>query len=338
MQILLLGNGFDLAHGLSTSYGAFLSFVKIMTRYSSYFSSGQCSPKNLLPFDFEKCSSQVNFLNETNMKKIYNDAKKYGWRESIETDNLWIRHFVNKWEQQAIGEKWIDFEAEISKVVQDFEMWIAYKIKYRYIEPDSTNMDKQRVDTLINNIYNPFLFKKNVKSYELRAYEKKGIATISLIENFNNVLKVMESDLDELIFHLEIYLQLAMEQIDQTKLLPFISSMQFDKIISFNYTNTYERVYDLKKEKDYHYVHGQIEKMRPKNENNMVLGVEEYLEDDERNILLLFGLKNIFNEFIKIPGLYISNGLKKPSKNRNHMNYTSLDILWLLQIKTFFQN
>ena len=62
------------------------------------------------------------------MKKIYNDAKKYGWRESIETDNLRIRHFVNKWEQQAIGEKWIDFEAEISKVVQDFEMWIAQDI------------------------------------------------------------------------------------------------------------------------------------------------------------------------------------------------------------------
>ncbi len=273
------------------------------------------------------------------MKKIYNDAKKYGWRESIETDNLWIRHFVNKWEQQAIGEKWIDFEAEISKVVQDFEMWIAYKIKYRYIEPDSTNMDKQRVDTLINNIYNPFLFKKNVKSYELRAYEKKGIATISLIENFNNVLKVMESDLDELIFHLEIYLQLAMEQIDQTKLLPFISSMQFDKIISFNYTNTYERVYDLKKERDYHYVHGQIEKMRPKNENNMVLGVEEYLEDDERNKNTTFvWFKKYFQRIYKNTGVVYKQWIKEAEQNRNHMNYTSLDILWLLQIKTFFQN
>lgn len=74
MDILILGNGFDLAHGLKTKYSDFLEYcVKQFGRIVVY-----------KPTD-----------------KFYN--------------NLWIRHFISV--QQKMGEKWIDLEEEIYKVV-----------------------------------------------------------------------------------------------------------------------------------------------------------------------------------------------------------------------------
>lgn len=74
MDILILGNGFDLAHGLKTKYSDFLEYcVKQFGRIFVY-----------KPTD-----------------KFYN--------------NLWIRHFISV--QQKMGEKWIDLEEEIYKVV-----------------------------------------------------------------------------------------------------------------------------------------------------------------------------------------------------------------------------
>ena len=74
MDILILGNGFDLAHDLKTKYSDFLEYC-------------------------QKQFSRVVVYKPTD--KFYN--------------NLWIRHFLNV--QQKMGEKWIDLEEEIYKVV-----------------------------------------------------------------------------------------------------------------------------------------------------------------------------------------------------------------------------
>ena len=78
MDILIIGNGFDLAHGLKTSYKDFLDFCKEQSRTST--------PVDY--FDYKHCLAT----------------------------NLWLKHFINR--QKKLGDTWIDLEKEIYKVVQ----------------------------------------------------------------------------------------------------------------------------------------------------------------------------------------------------------------------------
>ena len=67
-----------------------------------------------------------------------------------------------------------------------------------------------------------------------------------------------------------------------------IKSLQIDKVLSFNYTNTYELLYDTDKTNgkiDYHYIHGTFDR-NEESDVNMVLGVDDYLEKDLSNSLM----------------------------------------------------
>ena len=74
MDILVIGNGFDLAHNLKTSYKNFLDFCN-------------------------EISMQHN-ISETHL--IYEECCK---------TNLWMKHFITR--QAQMGDTWIHLENEI---------------------------------------------------------------------------------------------------------------------------------------------------------------------------------------------------------------------------------
>ena len=92
MNILVIGNGFDLAHGLPTSYKEFLKFVLESEDMCSRFQKNGLGAK-------ESASAAAEI------------------KEMIK-DNFWINHFEKVSE---CGENWIDFETEISKVIQEID-------------------------------------------------------------------------------------------------------------------------------------------------------------------------------------------------------------------------
>ena len=92
MNILVIGNGFDLAHGLPTSYKEFLKFVLESEDMCSRFQKNGLGAK-------ESASAVAEI------------------KEMIK-DNFWINHFEKVSE---CGENWIDFETEISKVIQEID-------------------------------------------------------------------------------------------------------------------------------------------------------------------------------------------------------------------------
>ncbi len=132
MNILIIGNGFDLAHGLPTKYGDFLDFCETVRRIYTY--SGDLSKKdyihrnindweinddikNLLLEDFDKRDCKQNFnddctydLKVTISNKILNEFYTH-----IDK-NTWLEYFLQC--RSSIGGNWIDFEKEISKVIQ----------------------------------------------------------------------------------------------------------------------------------------------------------------------------------------------------------------------------
>ena len=137
MNILVIGNGFDLAHGLPTKYGDFLEFCRMVERvyFVDYYSRDEkledvwkelkiekndkkimketfdaifsCRKISIFdhPQDTIDCTVSVNAQYDEFYKCIYK--------------NIWIGFFKNHSMYQREG--WIDFENEISKVIQSID-------------------------------------------------------------------------------------------------------------------------------------------------------------------------------------------------------------------------
>lgn len=141
-------------------------------------------------------------------------------------------------------------------------------------------------------------------------------------------------DLNKLTRALEIYLTEAIEKINIKKKSPDIENILVqseDKgsgdlmVLNFNYTNTYQKVYLNKRPKYYKkyidFIHGKADINNSIEDNNMVLGIDEYLSKKKRN-------KNI--EFIAFKKyyqrIYKATGCKyKKWINRIHEDYKNYE-------------
>lgn len=92
--------------------------------------------------------------------------------------------------------------------------------------------------------------------------------------------------MDELIYCLEIYMEKFINAIVKNGLIevysPDIENTNFDKVLSFNYTKTFELLYDKEQNIEYHYIHGKADINHTVNTSNIVMGVEEYLPEDKK--------------------------------------------------------
>lgn len=116
-----------------------------------------------------------------------------------------------------------------------------------------------------------------------------------------NIIKALLKDLNDLIRCLEIYIGEIVELIDVEHRSIDIDRLNIDKVISFNYSNTYERLYEkVDKQIEYDYIHGKVELSRKADENNMVLGVDEYLSYDLKdNNIEFIRFKKYFQRIYK---------------------------------------
>ena len=267
MKILMIGNGFDLEHGLPTKYTDFLDYIIAFRGYDAMVYQGNNKPR---------CDADIGNYFEN----LFSDKKnhyKVAALQAMTKDNLWIDYFIKVREQHLKNkENWIDFESEISRIVQDLdefqkiagcpsrtEVYYHYKEELREIlEPDDLTPDAipKTIDKLM-------------------------------------------LELNRLICALEIYLDDYVGGKEITLYNPDIAQIHPDNVISFNYTDTFRKVYG---EYDTNivpsFVHGMAAdhtdrfraRLRKKGDrnadrvertiekNNMVLGIDEYLPEDRR--------------------------------------------------------
>lgn len=109
MTILVIGNGFDLAHHLPTQYSDFLNFVKAFKAHDDS--------------DFSR------FLIETKESNV----GLYTEIQSLIENNVLLEYFLSVYEDRCKNGKngWIDFESEISAIVQNLDEAKQY-IKREY--------------------------------------------------------------------------------------------------------------------------------------------------------------------------------------------------------------
>lgn len=147
-KILLIGNGFDLAHGLPTSYSYFLDFcdkIKEILLFQD-FSNDEWKKDIILNWDIDnsiksKLFEEWNTNNNLNKLfiEIYDNIKI----------NIWITYFLKK--RNQLGKNWIDFESEISNVVQAFECVRDYTERGKVIPRSGIEGKKvEEVETFID--------------------------------------------------------------------------------------------------------------------------------------------------------------------------------------------
>lgn len=298
MKILVIGNGFDLEHGLTTKYKDFLDFMQGIKLISS---KTNVADKNAF---IEELGTITNHEVDENIKKYFTQEKFLNpdfmkeWKEEkiskelIEgaNNNIWIKYFIKNMNYENKG--WIDFESEISNVIQCFDYMKNYS-EYckKYLKwPEEKEQEKYYKEEIVKKVL---------------VYSGLDIEPFELIgENLKEIIDTLKNHLDNLIRCLEIYLEECVRKINIECLATDIKDIRFDKVLSFNYTNTYERVYGYSdKGIEYDYIHGKAEITRNPSENDMVLGIDEYLDDELKNKELEFiAFKKYFQRIYKRTG------------------------------------
>lgn len=218
MDVLVIGNGFDLAHDLKTSYKDFLEC---------------CHIKNLK--DFTEGLPSYKKLCET---------------------NLWMKHFITR--QKQLGDTWIDLENEIYSVIETLKEHPGIKGSgvAKYICPQLLSIQKEDKSFIFSNIKNYSTSCDNsphvdTKEYTTEITEGMFYAYIKTPKGFVNFLY---DQLREFTKSFEDYLRenILSEIPEQSKYqlsLQAIGVQPQDKdvyVLSFNYTNTCEKLYNQK--------------------------------------------------------------------------------------------
>lgn len=263
MKILLIGNGFDLFHNLPTRYSSFLDFSNVIANI--------CKDETLMLSKVnEKLVSEISVsynlqkISETSMKeyvkylKNENPTMKDKLYRFLE-GNTWLKYF-NKI-KKLTGNCWVDFEGEISNVVQAMD---------KCYNCTDTTLNKDYIQC-IETISVFDTKKKGLLSKNITMYSKKEIIEMR---------DLAHKDLERLTGALEIYLNDYVEKLDIDYTAPELENESFDKLLSFNYTSTYEKVYGHNcPNLDCEYIHGKAD--ATDDTVSMVLGIDEYLEGDK---------------------------------------------------------
>lgn len=361
MNILVIGNGFDLAHGLPTKYEHFLQFVELFKEFYEKDKTNKLDLTKLKDLHDKKKETDkdiitlmlVNFFNnkyDTGDPTTEDEGKKeharkiIGELNSIFLDNVWIDYFRSIYKERIENGKdgWIDFESEISRVIQTIdkdmknsgatENTVVRKISESFFE--AYFLDDLKIREQVRDAEGFILCEKmsvGKQSEFMKKYrEEHPVESLKTEITYRNLIIRLENDLNKLIRALEIYLTDFVEKIEITKISKDIKNLAIDHVLSFNYTNTFEELYGQERNIEYDYIHGKADIKNTIESNNMVLGIDEYLSDDRKNNDIEFiAFKKFYQRIYKETGCKYKEWVDQIERNE-HMSPTILYKLYIL--------
>lgn len=307
MNILIVGNGFDLSHYLPTKYDHFMVVMKAIEDRDE--SQGEMGFDNLFGLLYEKETYFFGYtkaMYKTDEIKISVDKIKE--LKGQLKQNIWYQYFSDHVREVKT---WIDFEQKIEEVLVAIACFIA-------------DIDKANTHAEVRNYLNfnsKEQWKIKEKNFNILSFfglwadeEFVSMATIgasvkSKRTNLNTIfchrndikngfnpeffLELAHSQLEKFIEVFNLYLELIVD-----KLIPIcnvkIEAKEWilpDKIYSFNYTNTYQKFYAQSVDTDF--LHGRFGK-----DQNIVLGVSE-LQDESLKKLKAYGFTKYHQKLFK---------------------------------------
>ena len=266
-NILVIGNGFDIALGLPTHYTDFINFLRINDPIEIV---SRVKAGNIPEKDYEKFFRvDQDSIDLDEIKKIV----------ELRQDNSWVEYY-NGCKADIKG--WIDLEREMLPVLEFFK-WLfeqqitmcgdgkGYKARIILQAEDKYRLAKilpKFVSTgVINGSMKMFYVDVNPKYCNVQYGIFKEKIIEKLIEDFNDFIEMFRLYLREMVCNAERQHHSVIE------------NLKADKIISFNYLQS-ELYYPSLKDAEVIHVHGDITK-----QTNMVLGVNEIPDDMKKDFL-----------------------------------------------------
>lgn len=216
MNIIVLGNGFDLAHGLPTRYTDFLKYCR----------------------DYDD-----NHMPISDDQDVANEFAEYI------NKNIWLTYFLKTTPNLDEDKTWIDFEIEILKVIQGIcpSEWLRLRSQFDAPRALKT-LTREEFEDGQYGVFCNYLSFADEKTKDTIAIDNKPESPVINIEG-------LYSQLRKFTRAFEIYCcQLINEKcgirkrykFNESLLLPTNAenSKQETYIVSFNYTRTFNKYYD----------------------------------------------------------------------------------------------
>lgn len=285
-HVLMLGNGFDLYYKLPTKYSNFLQITDHICRHEKSLTSAS-TVADILNHYIQAHKNDIfitNCLevhNPKNKKHFYTraiiDSSKLKELAALTRDNIWFKYFLKSFNKD-VG--WIDFEKEIAEVIHMLHQFLVnLKLDGSSFEMPSSNTSAHHIIKDFGIFYtsgtsDPSDGKRTVlDAYKTEHPVGSGVYCI----NTSKIFEDLWDQLIDLATALRLYLSIFVESIIKLKYhrVHFTQNIPFgkvDRVITFNYTNTYERLYG--NPTPVIHLHGDIDK-------KIVLGInpDEYDED-----------------------------------------------------------
>lgn len=284
MNIFLVGNGFDLYHGLPTKYENFLHTMEyIIDHKDKDFAQ---FPVGMI-FYLMSIDKKDKFIEQVykNHKKIYDEINFENNDFDIILsllDNRWLRYFIDSFNKD-LG--WIDFEKEIAFVLRNL---------YCFLESAGVSEENAKVLSdfdyffeVVDSKSGDFQAENNIKIYD-QYVDKSPYNFNKYKPNKEKISDELFENLQELMYLLKLYLKYFVEKPLSANTDEYWISSAFGKadfLVDFNYTNTFEEIYNINKEKCFH-LHGTVD-------GKIVLGINPDEKDE------LMDLNTIFIKFKK---------------------------------------
>lgn len=319
MNILIVGNGFNLSHYLPTKYDHFMDVMGAIEAKDTGGLPENLEEKeidewlNLLEKTFQKREGIASrshgmafdeLFSKTRDPKFIEKTKEFYLTESVEMCakdvlRLQYRLELNCWYQyfkKHVNDvkTWIDFEQKIEEVLSSFAQAMSFieqinnKSENSFTLGNLENTVGKR-NTIVLNCFHIFENKGMHKGFNAKfcygKNDKNGMNPYSFLE-------FTHKQLEELIEIFNLYLELIVSKLFQNTMIE-INAKEWsypDKIFSFNYTNTYQRLHDSV---NVEYLHGSCGESQ-----NIVLGVSD-LEDESLKKIKAYGFTKYQQKLFK---------------------------------------
>lgn len=281
MNVLLLGNGFDINCGLPTKYINFLQIVDFIDRHrKKYMTVGELFKAIL---DENPESSVASFYNKEKQElmDIYDsieiDNKNLQNILTIKSkdktndirNNTWFSYFLKN---HLTDMNWVGFEREMEQVLIDTNKYREITNGYmdelaKYCDPEYPKNDVaqspecRRIVNELKTFNIPLMcycysYCNGHKTIESTKYESKNCNYLKSVEDtqiiqWDNIYKHLEEERLDLVHVFKNYLTYFVEKISDdsafityaNKQSVFLSEFSLsDIVISFNYTKTFEKI------------------------------------------------------------------------------------------------
>ena len=281
-NILIIGNGFDLYHKLPTRY---IDFLMLIANWNVFYNNYKDNlKKGSGNYDVKEFNIRLSENGELNLESL-EDFAKYARiydTESIEflnsniKNNILIKHFYEN-RKKIIINNWVNFEAEIENYLKTIEIFYNFiRKEYRTKSYDDNKYILntyehvgQFIETLSQNLdielNNPF-YSDYLPETEFEEKKEKKKLLLSIKNQLDDFIKCFKIYISEFVSRLKI-------TVKSKTVCDLLSNYMELYSITFNYTDTIEKIYNLDK-MHCHYVHGSTSK------DNIVLGIDDNAFDN----------------------------------------------------------